>query len=135
MASLEEFCTISATMEFKMIGHVPAGTRLDVPFTGTATGPHWEGELPVTGVDYVTVRGDGHMSLDIHGRIGEGRGTIGYSATGVSINIEKGVAEPQELILFETGNEEFAHLNERVAVGLGRGEGANLTLTVYLVNR
>jgi len=135
MASLEEFCKINVAMEFQMIGPVPGGTRIDIPFTGTATSEHWEGELPVNGVDYVMVRGDGNMDLDIRARIGEGRGMIAYSGTGVSIAIERGVAEPQELILFETANEDFAHLNDRVGVGVGRGEGPNLELTIYLVNR
>ena len=58
MPSLEHFCTITATLEnMKVIGSVPSGMRIDFPFEGTATGPHWEGELLVEGVDYVTVRG------------------------------------------------------------------------------
>jgi hypothetical protein len=135
LASLEEFCTMKLILEFKVIGPAPSGTRIDMPFSGTATGPHWEGELPVEGVDYVTVRGDGHMNLDLRGRIGEGRAKIGYSARGISLAVEKGVAEPQELILFETANEDFAFLNERVGVALGRGEGPDLELTIYLVKR
>ena len=48
MPSLEHFCTITATLEnMKVIGSVPSGMRIDFPFEGTATGPHWEGELLV----------------------------------------------------------------------------------------
>ena len=135
MPSLEHFCTITATLDLKLIGQVPAGMRIDFPFTGTATGPHWEGELPVEGVDYVTVRSDRNMDLDVHGRIGEGPGVVSYRAGGVSIGIDRTTAEPNELITFETANEDLAFLNTEIAVGLGRGEGADLTLDIYLVKR
>lgn len=135
MASLEEFCKISASMQFQMVGPVPSGTRIDIPFEGVATSSHWKGALPVHGIDYVTVRGDGHMNLDIRGRIGEGRGVVAYRAIGVSVAIERGVAEPQELLVFETANEDLAFLNERVGVAVGRGEGPTIELTVYLVER
>lgn len=132
MPSLEAFCTIKASMTPRMVGHVPAGTRVDFPFEGTATSPHWEGERPVRGVDYVTIRGDGNMDLDIHGTIGEKRETVGYRATGVSIAHEDKTASPQELITFHTGNEDLAWLNSAVGVGLGHG-GAELELTIYIV--
>ena len=63
MPSLELFCTIEAEMGRKIIGDTPAGMRIDFPFEGTATGPHWEGERPVSGIDYVTLRSDGNMDL------------------------------------------------------------------------
>lgn len=132
MPSLEEFCTIAATMSPRMIGHAPAGTRIDFPFEGTATGPHWEGARRVVGVDYVTVRGDGNMDLAIRGTIGEKRETVGYQATGVSIAHEDRTASPQELITFQTGNEDLAWLNSVVGVGLGHG-GTELELTIYIV--
>lgn len=132
MPSLEEFCTIEAAMVPRMIGHTPAGTRIDYPFEGTATGPHWDGERPVKGVDYVTIRGDGNMDLDIHATIGEKRESVSYQAKGLSIVHEDRTASPQELITFQTGNEDLAWLNTVVAVGLGTG-GDRLQLTVYIV--
>jgi hypothetical protein len=115
-----------------MLGHVPAGTRIDFPFEGTATGPHWEGERPVRGIDYVTVRGDGNMDLEIRGTIGEKRETVAYRATGVSIVHEDKTASPQELISFQTGNEDLAWLNTVIGIGLGRG-GSELELSIYVV--
>ncbi|MFP3915027.1 MAG: DUF3237 family protein [Actinomycetota bacterium] len=132
MASLEEFCTVRASMTPRLVGHTPAGTRIDFPFDGAATSPHWEGERPVAGVDYVTVRGDGNMDLDIHATIGEKRETVSYQARGVSVVHEDRTASPQELITFQTGNEELAWLNSAIAVGLGRG-GDDLELTIYIV--
>ena len=133
MPSLEEFCTITGSMQPDVIGNTPAGMRINFPFRGTATGPHWEGELPVVGTDYVTVRSDGNMDLDIHGVIGEGREKIGYQAGGVSIAIDPTTAEPQELITFETQREDLAFLNTSIGVGLGRGKDGQLDLTIYLV--
>ena len=71
MPSLEKFCTITADMGMRVMGNTPAGMRIDFPFQGTAVGPHWEGERPVSGIDYVTVRGDGNMDLEIRATIGE----------------------------------------------------------------
>jgi hypothetical protein len=134
MPELTELCTIEATMAFEPIGPVPAGMRIDVPFEGTATSPHWEGERPVTGVDYVTVRSDNNMNLDIRGRIGSGRQVLAYRAIGVSKAEGKGTAVPQELLVFETADPDLAFLNEVVGVALGRGEGTSLRLTVYTVS-
>lgn len=132
MPALEEFCTIRASLKPRMIGHVPAGTRIDFPFSGTATSSHWEGERPVSGVDYVTVRGDGNMDLDIHATIGEKRETVAYQATGVSIAHEDNTASPQELITFQTGNEDLAWLNTAIGVAFGQG-GSEIELTLYIV--
>lgn len=132
MPSLEEFCTIEGSLSRRILGKMPGGMRIDFPFEGTATSPHWEGERPVRGVDYVTVRGDGNMDLDIRASIGEKRETIAYRATGVSLAHEDQTASPQELIVFETGNEEFEWLNRVVGVGLGKG-GTDIQLTIYIV--
>lgn len=119
-------------MSPRMIGHTPAGTRIDFPFEGTATSPYWEGERPVRGVDYVVVRGDGNMDLEIHGMIGEKRESVSYRASGVSIAHEDRTASPQELITFQTGNEDLSWLNSVIGVGLGHG-GDSLDLTIYIV--
>ena len=133
MPSLEHFCTIKASMRPRMLGRMPSGTRIDFPFEGTATSPHWEGERPVQGVDYVTVRGDGNMNLDIRASIGAKRETVAYHATGVSVVVSETEAHPQELITFETGNEDLQWLNTAVGVGLGGGEAGDLSIDIYIV--
>ena len=132
MPSLEHFCTIEATMALKVIGPVPSGMRIDFPFEGVATGPHWDGERPVRGVDYVTIREDGNMDLDIRGVIGEKRESVAYQARGVSIAHEDQSASPKELITFQTGNEEFAWLNNEVAVAFGTGASGKLSLEIFI---
>ncbi len=133
MPSLEKFCSITAEMGMKVIGAGPNGMRIDFPFDGVATGPHWEGERPVNGVDYSTVRTDGNMDLDIHATIGEKRESVAYRGTGVSIANPDRTAEPRELITFHTGNEDLAWLNDEIGVAFGKGEAGTLTIEVYLV--
>lgn len=134
MPTLEHFCTITADMTPTIVGAVPDGFRVDFPFTGTATGPHWEGERPVVGTDHGRVRKDGSVVLDITARIGTGRATVFYKAGGVALPGESpSDAFPQELITFETGNEDLAFLNTAIGVGFGESKGPELTLEVYLV--
>lgn len=133
MPSLEKFCTVEGDLGMNVIGKAPSGMRIDFPFEGVATSEHWEGERPVRGVDYVTVRADGNMVLDIRATIGEKRETVSYRAIGVSIAHEDQSASPKELILFETGNEDLAWLNDEVGVAFGHGAGGKITLEIYLV--
>jgi len=130
--SLEEFCKVEADLGMTVLGNAPIGMRIDFPFEGTATSPHWEGERPVRGVDYVTVRSDGNMDLDIHGVIGEKREAVSYQATGVSIANADRSANPKELITFQTGNEDLAWLNDEVAVAFGTGASGKLTLEIFI---
>jgi hypothetical protein len=133
MPSLERFCTVEAELGMSVIGKAPIGMRIDFPFEGTATSEHWGGARPVRGVDYVTVRSDGNMNLDIHGTIGEKRESVSYTATGVSIANEDQSADPRELIVFETGNADLAWLNNEVGVAFGHGAGGKITLEIYLI--
>jgi len=133
MPSLEKFCTVEGDLSMNVIGKAPAGMRIDFPFEGTATSEHWEGERPVRGVDYVVVRSDGNMSLDIHATIGEKREAVSYRGSGVSIANEDQSADPKELIVFETGNEDLAWLNNEVAVAFGHGAAGKITLDIYLI--
>jgi hypothetical protein len=133
MPTLEMLCTVRAELGMNVLGSGPGGMRIDFPFQGTATGPHWEGERPVTGVDYVTVRSDGNLDLDIRGVIGEKKEAVSYRGSGVSISNPDRSADPKELITFSTGNEDLAWLNDEIAVAFGHGEAGTLTLDIYLV--
>lgn len=133
MPSLELFCSIEADLGMRVIGKTPAGVRIDFPFEGRATSPHWEGERPVKGIDYVTVRADGNMALDIHGTVGEKKESVSYRGSGISIANPDQSADPRELITFETGHEELAWLNNEIGVALGHGEAGKLTLEMYVV--
>lgn len=129
MAELTEFCTITATLNFSPVGKVLSGMRLDARFTGTATSSHWEGERPVSGIDYVTVRSDGSMDLDVRGLIGTGADTVSYKAVGRS-----DADGAREAFVFETANEDLAWLNNAVGVAVGGADGADLKLTVSILS-
>lgn len=133
MATLEEFCRIEATLTPRMLGNMPQGTRIDFGFEGVATSSHWEGERPVRGVDYSTVRSDGNMDLDIRATIGEKRETVSYRGTGVSLVKSPTEAHPQELITFATGNADLAWLNSVVGVAMGEGKDGKIGIAVYVV--
>lgn len=133
MPALEEFCTITAGLRPRMLGRTPAGVRIDFAFEGTAVSPHWEGARPVSGVDYATVRADGNLDLDIRCVIGEGRRTVSYRGSGVSIMRSKTEASPRELLTFQTSDEDLSWLNTAIGVAIGEGKGLDLTLTVYVV--
>lgn len=133
MPDLEHFCTIQADLGMRVIGQTPAGTRIDFPFEGVATGPHWDGERPVKGMDYVTVRSDGNMDLSIRATIGEKRETVSYRGIGVSIANPDQSAQPRELLCFETGNDDLSWLNNEIGVAFGKGAAGKLTVEVYLV--
>lgn len=136
MPTLEPFCTITAEMAPTMLGAMPDGFRIDFPFTGTATSSHWEGELPVVGTDHGRVRKDGTVVLDITARIGEGSDAVFYTATGLALPTEtRGDADPHELIMFETANEDLAFLNRSIGVAFGESRGTMLTLEVYLAKK
>jgi hypothetical protein len=133
MAELEEFCRIEGTLAPRMLGNMPQGTRIDFGFEGVATSKHWEGERPVRGVDYATVRSDGNMDLDIRATIGEKRETVSYRGIGVSVVTSPSEAHPQELITFATGNADLAWLNTAVGIAMGGGNDGKILLTVYIV--
>lgn len=126
--TLTEFASFTATLSFTPVGKVDAGFRLDVPFEGTATSSHWEGEWPIAGVDYVTVADSGVQSLDIRGRIGSGKQVVSYRAIGRGTE-----AGPKELFVFETANPDLAWLNSAVGIGTGTIDGDQLTITISVL--
>ncbi len=130
MPTFTEFCQIEAKLRFTPIGGTATGFRVDVPFEGTATSSHWDGERTVAGVDIVRVGSDGVQQLEIRARIGEGADAVGYQAIGRGTD----ATGPQELLVFETASDDLAFLNSAVAVALGGIDGNKLSLTVSLIS-
>lgn len=127
MPTFEPLMTLSGKLDFQPVGACPTGMRLDVGFTGTMTSPHWEGERPVSGTDFVTVAADGTMLLDIRAAVGEGEEKVAYSASG------RGGENVVEAITFETANPDLAFLNSTVAIAVGGTEGQDLNLEIFAV--
>lgn len=130
MATLEPFATLTGTLDFQMRGAVPAGTRIDIHFSGVVTSPHWEGERPASGIDYVTMRGDGVAELYVRAAVGEGDDVVSYEAHG--LQTKAGVVETMH---FQTASKDLAFLNEAVGVATGGVDGNQLTLVIALVKQ
>lgn len=128
MITLEPFATINGKLDFKPLGKTPSGMRLNVHFEGTVTSDQWEGEWPLSGIDYVTVRKDGVAELIIKATMGSGEDLVSYEAHGRQT--AEGIVET---FFFQTASEKFAHLNGAVGVGTGSVEGTALTIELSLV--
>jgi hypothetical protein len=110
------------------IGTTPYGTRLEVPFEGTATSDLWEGTREVYGIDHITLSSTDTARIDVHVIISGGDEVITYRGSGRGTNI--GVREG---VIFETASERVAWLNDAVAVGKGTLDGDDLTIELFLI--
>lgn len=93
---------------------IPAeGLRFDIHFEGDVTGDLVEGTIK--GVDYLTVRADGRLFLDLHASISTKDGAV--------INVtESGINNNGELRLnmdFHTNDPRYAWLNHKHVWGVG----------------
>jgi hypothetical protein len=90
----------------------PQGARVDVAFEGRATG-RLAGR--VRGVDYVRLRADGRIDLDIRATIETENGRrIALSADGVAVpRAAEPVAELSENVRLSTVAEDYAWVNGR----------------------
>lgn len=96
----------------------PQGIRLDVAFAGRASG-RLSGR--VTGVDYVRIRADGRIDLDIRATIETDAGErIALSADGVAVpRAGEPVADLFENITLSTAAEGFGWATTRQVWGVG----------------
>jgi len=96
----------------------PQGTRIDVAFAGRASG-RLAGR--VLGVDYVRMRADGRIDLDIRASIETDSGhRIALSADGVAIpRPSEPVADLLENVTLVAAAEDYAWINMRQIWGVG----------------
>lgn len=107
----------------------PFGTRHEIPFAGIATSPHWSGEWRAAGVDHITRGSHGTAMIDVHVTITDGTTSILYRGHG-----RGGPGGLREGVTFETDSDEFAWLNDTVAVGTGTLDGATLSIDLFQVS-
>ncbi len=124
----EAMMSLTVTLHPLQIGRTPAGHRVEVPFEGVATSPHWEGERRVSGVDHIAVGSNGISRLDVHTIITDGDETVAYRGTGRGR--PDGILEG---VVFETASERLAWMNEAVAVGVGAVDGRELTVDIFAI--
>ena len=96
----------------------PQGARIDVAFAGRATG-RLTGR--VIGVDYLRIRTDGRIDLDIRATIETKDGhRIALSADGVGVpRTAEPIADLRENVSLTTAAESYAWVNTRQVWGVG----------------
>lgn len=113
-----------------IIANGPAGTRVVVEATGgTFEGPKMKGIVKPPGGDWVVVRPDGVMQLDVRILLETDDGAMilmQYKGIGVD-----GGENIRTAPLFETGDERYAWLNSVQAVAHGSVGDGNVTYNVF----
>jgi hypothetical protein len=109
------------TLEAILSGQVrlpPQGARIDVAFEGRAIG-RLAGR--VRGVDYLRVRADGRIDLDIRATIDTDEGRrIALSADGVAVlRATEPIADLHENVRLTTAAEEYGWVGTRQVWGVG----------------
>jgi hypothetical protein len=97
----------------------PEGVRFDVAFDGMMTGPKLNGKIK--GIDYLWIRADGRMELNIHAEITTKDGKkIALQAGGVgSPRKNSSITDLRENVTLFTSSKEYAWVNARQVWGIG----------------
>ena len=115
------------------ISGAPGGTRVIAAVTGgTFEGPKLKGTVgPAPAGDWVTVRGDGTMALDVRLILTtEDGASILVTYVGLMRNVD-GVMQARGAPLFETGDERYAWLNGVQGIGIGTTGTGGVDYDVY----
>ena len=111
----------------------PQGDRVIAPISGgTFSGPKLMGTVAAeAGADWVTLRADGSMKLDVRlTLLTEDGAAIYMSYNGVGA-MKDGAMQVRSAPLFETGAEQYTWLNHIQAVGIGSTARGAVTYEVY----
>lgn len=135
---VEHLFTMTATIGARTaIMGAPQGSRAIANITGgTFEGERLRGKLENSGGDWVTIRADGSLKLDVRVTLTtEDGASILMTYAGIGMRSEGGVSV-RSAPLFETGDERYAWLNNVQAIGIGTtGSDAdgkpNVTYHVY----
>ncbi|WP_322796338.1 DUF3237 domain-containing protein [Tepidiforma sp.] len=112
----------------------PQGSRMIVSVPGgTFEGPKLKGTVvPHSGGDWVTLRPDGSMKLDVRlTLLTEDGAAILVTYTGIGARTAEGGTKVYSTPQFETGAEKYAWLNSVQAVGIGSTTPGGVTYEVY----
>ncbi len=108
------------------------GARIDVYFEGIISG-RVNGHI--SGIDYIDIRADGRMSLNIFARVETSDGAhIAVKATGVAISNGDGTAQINENVQMITNAEKYVWVNTHQvwSVGTMNFMTSKLLLSAYL---
>jgi hypothetical protein len=115
----------------------PFGTRVVATVTAARfDGPNLKATMPdgVAAGDWLTIRPDGTMSLDVRLCLRTDDGADIYvNYVGIGKTVE-GVAQIRTSPRFETGDERYAWLNSVVAIALGRRTDDGVEYDLYQID-
>ncbi len=111
----------------------PSGSRLIAAVEGgTFSGDRLSGTVIPPGGDWVTLRDDRSIKLDVRVLLVTDDGeSILMTYQGIGIPSEDGPTQLRTAPSFETGAEAYAWLNNVQAVGIGTSENSVVTYEVY----
>ena len=131
---VEYLFTMNATLrpDPSVLANGPQGTRVVVTVTGGSfEGPKLRGTVDNSGGDWVTMRADRSIKLDVRALLHTEDGAdILMTYTGIGTR-ETGELSIRTAPLFETGDERYAWLNNVQAVGIGKAGTNVVTYDVY----
>lgn len=134
--NLEFLFSLTATLRegAPVIANGPQGTRVVAIVTGGSfEGPKLRGTVDNSGGDWVTVRADGNIKLDVRVLLKTEDGAdifMRYEGTGIRKDGQlKLVTAP----LFETGDQRYAWLNNVQAIATGVGGNTVVSYDVFAV--
>ncbi len=134
--TLEHLFSLTATLREKpaVLMNAPQGSRVIVPVTGGHfEGARLRGTVDNSGGDWVTLRADGSVKLDVRVILHTDDGAdifVRYEGIGVRTD---GTLRIVTAPLFETGDERYAWLNNVQAVARGISAGDKVTYEVFAV--
>jgi Protein of unknown function (DUF3237) len=146
---VEHVCDISVALEAPLHIPTPVGTRLTyITNHGVVSGPRIRGELLGGGGDWIVLGADGISRLDVRGTIRTDDGVlIHYESRGLAKlpaggreTIAAGGRVPFEsgyirtTPRFETSDERYAWLAERVFVGVNEFSAGHIDYRIYSVS-
>jgi hypothetical protein len=129
----EYLCTLVVEVgEAQVIGDGPHGARRIVPLKGgKIEGPKIKGEVLPFGADWILVRPDGVVQLDV-------RATIRTDDDELVYVTYRGIVDPSRdyfctTPFFETGSEKYSWLNKIICVGVGKRQEGKVEYEVYRI--
>jgi hypothetical protein len=93
-----------------VIGAVPQGMRINIPFKGEVSGPKIHGNLE--GIDYLLLRADAVGVVPVHAVLTTDEGElISVQASGITTALPDGRYAVKEVFTYQTASEKLAWLN------------------------
>jgi hypothetical protein len=127
---LEPLISFRANMAPHPIGATPRGQRLDIELAGDVLpGSRIGGRL--AGTDYLTMRPDGVVELDVRATLTTDDGeVVSVRGSGLATIDDTGLASGTLALRFETASEALAWLNREVGIAATRADMAKGTLVL-----